>query len=85
MKATIAADKAAIDNAQLNLTYCYIKTPVNGRVGLRQVDPGNYVTAASGTAMIIVTQLHPISLVFTIPEDQLQEVREAHAQRHAGG
>ncbi len=73
-EATIQADKAAIDNAQLNLTYCYIKTPVNGRVGLRQVDPGNFVTAASGTAMITVTQLHPISLVFTIPEDQLQEV-----------
>lgn len=72
--ATIQADKAAIDNAQLNLTYCYIKSPVNGRVGLRQVDPGNYVTAASGTIMITVTQLHPISLVFTIPEDQLQDV-----------
>lgn len=73
---TIAADKAAIENAQLNLTYCYIKSPVEGRVGLRMVDPGNYVTAASGTAMIVVTQLHPISLVFTIPEDQLQEVAQ---------
>ena len=65
---TIGADKAAIENAQLNLTYCYIKSPVDGRVGLRMVDPGNYVTAAGGTAMIVVTQLHPISLVFTIPE-----------------
>ena len=73
---TIAADKAAIENAQLNLTYCYIKSPVDGRVGLRMVDPGNYVTAAAGTAMIVVTQLHPISLVFTIPEDQLQEVAQ---------
>ena len=73
---TIAADKAAIQNAQLNLTYCYIKSPVNGRVGLRQVDPGNYVTAAGGTPMLVVTQLHPISLVFTIPEDQLQEVAQ---------
>jgi membrane fusion protein, multidrug efflux system len=73
---TIQGDKAAIENAQLNLTYCYIKSPVNGRVGLRQVDPGNYVTAAGGTVMIVVTQLHPISLVFTIPEDQLQEVAE---------
>ncbi|HUI85405.1 MAG TPA: MdtA/MuxA family multidrug efflux RND transporter periplasmic adaptor subunit [Candidatus Binatia bacterium] len=71
---TIAADKAAIENAQLNLTYCYIKSPVDGRVGLRQVDPGNYVTAAGGTPMLVVTQLHPISLVFTIPEDQLQDV-----------
>lgn len=73
---TIAADKAAIDNAKLNLTYCYIKSPVPGRVGLRLVDPGNYVTAASGTAMIVITQLQPISLVFTIPEDQLQEVAQ---------
>ncbi|MGA2903164.1 MAG: efflux RND transporter periplasmic adaptor subunit [Candidatus Korobacteraceae bacterium] len=77
---TIAADKAAIENAQLNLTYCYIKSPVNGRVGLRQVDPGNYVTAAGGTTMLVVTQLHPISLVFTIPEDQLQQVAQRMKQ-----
>lgn len=71
---TIAADKAAIENAQLNLTYCYIKSPIDGRIGLRQVDPGNYVTAASGTAMVVITQLHPIAVVFTLPEDQLQTV-----------
>jgi multidrug efflux system membrane fusion protein len=71
---TIAADKAAIKNAELNLTYCYIKSPIDGRVGLRQVDPGNYVTAASGTAMVVITQLHPIAVVFTLPEDQLQSV-----------
>jgi len=71
---TIAADKAAIQNAELNLTYCYIKSPIDGRVGLRQVDPGNYVTAASGTAMVVITQLHPIAVVFTLPEDQLQSV-----------
>src|ERR1700691_6204620 len=73
---TIAADKAAIDNAKLNLTYCYIISPVNGRVGLRQVDPGNYVTAASGTTMLVITQLHPIAIVSTLPEDQLQEVAQ---------
>jgi len=77
---TIQGDKVAIDNAKLNLAYCYIKSPVNGRVGLRQVDPGNYVTAASGTTMIVVTQLHPISLVFTIPEDQLQQVAQRMKQ-----
>ena len=74
--ATIAADKAAIDSAKLNLTYCYIKSPINGRVGLRQVDPGNYVTAASGTAMLTITQLHPIAVVFTLPEDQLPQVQQ---------
>jgi multidrug efflux system membrane fusion protein len=73
---TIASDKAAIDSAKLNLVYCRIVSPIDGRVGLRQVDPGNYVTAASGTAMLVITQLHPISLVFTIPEDQLQEVAQ---------
>ena len=73
---TIAADKAAISNAELNLTYCYIKSPIDGRVGLRQVDPGNYVTAAGNTPMVVITQLHPIAVVFTIPQSQLQTVRE---------
>jgi multidrug efflux system membrane fusion protein len=73
---TIASDKAAIQNAQLNLTYCYIKSPIDGRVGLRQVDPGNYVTAAGGTPMLVITQLHPIAVVFTLPQEQLQTVRE---------
>ncbi len=73
---TIASDKAAIDSAKLNLTYCRIVSPVDGRVGLRQVDPGNYVTAAGGTPMLVITQLHPIAVVFTLPEDQLQEVAQ---------
>jgi multidrug efflux system membrane fusion protein len=73
---TIQGDKVAIDNAKLNLIYCRIVSPINGRVGLRQVDPGNYVTAAGGQAMLVITQLHPISLVFTIPEDQLQQVAQ---------
>jgi membrane fusion protein, multidrug efflux system len=80
--ATIEADKAAIANAQLNLTYCYIKSPINGRIGLRLVDPGNYVTAASGAAMVTITQLHPIAVVFTIPEDQLPQVQQ---QLRSGG
>jgi membrane fusion protein, multidrug efflux system len=73
---TIASDKAAIKNAELNLTYCYIKSPIDGRVGLRQVDPGNYVTGAGGTALLVITQLHPIAVIFTIPEDQLLQVRD---------
>ncbi len=71
---TIAADKAAIDSAKLNLTYCRITSPIDGRVGLRQVDPGNYITAASNTPMLVITQLHPIAVTFTLPEDQLQSV-----------
>jgi multidrug efflux system membrane fusion protein len=73
---TIASDKAAIKNAELNLTYCYIKSPIDGRIGLRQVDPGNYVTGSGGTALLVITQLHPIAVIFTIPEDQLQQVRD---------
>jgi multidrug efflux system membrane fusion protein len=71
---TIAQDRAAIENAKLNLVYCRITSPINGRVGLRQVDPGNYVTAAGNTPMLVITQLHPIAVVFTLPEDQLQSV-----------
>jgi multidrug efflux system membrane fusion protein len=77
---TIASDKAAIANANLNLTYCYIKSPINGRIGLRQVDSGNYVTAAGGTPMLVITQLHPIAVVFTLPEDQLQVVSQQMKQ-----
>ena len=77
---TIASDKAAIDSAKLNLTYCRITSPINGRVGLRQVDPGNYVTAAGNTPMLTITQLHPIALVFTLPEDQLQQVAQRMRQ-----
>jgi len=77
---TIAADKAAIDNAKLNLVYTRITSPINGRIGLRQVDIGNYVTAASGSSMAVITQMHPIAIVFTLPEDQLQAVRERMKQ-----
>jgi multidrug efflux system membrane fusion protein len=73
---TIAADKAAIDSAKLNLVYTRITSPINGRIGLRQVDIGNYVTAASGSSMAVITQMHPIAIIFTLPEDQLQSVRE---------
>ena len=77
---TIAADKAAIDNAKLNLVYTRITSPINGRIGLRQVDIGNYVTAASGSSMAVITQMHPIAIIFTLPEDQLQAVRERMKQ-----
>ena len=77
---TIAADKAAIDSAKLNLVYTRITSPINGRIGLRQVDIGNYVQASATTPMAIVTQLHPIAILFTLPEDQLQSVRQRMKQ-----
>lgn len=76
---TIAADKAAIESAKLNLAYTRITSPINGRIGLRQVDIGNYVQASSTTPMVVITQLHPIAIVFTLPEDQLQAVRQRMA------
>ena len=82
---TIAADKAAIESAKLNLVYTRITSPINGRIGLRQVDIGNYVQASSATPMAVITQLHPIAIVFTLPEDQLQSGAAAHEARHAGG
>ncbi len=73
--AAVAGDQAAIELAQLNLAYCYIISPVNGRVGLRLVDPGNLIQAASATAIITVTQIRPISATFTLPQDELRGVQ----------
>ncbi|MCJ2036785.1 MdtA/MuxA family multidrug efflux RND transporter periplasmic adaptor subunit [Methylobacterium sp. J-068] len=70
---TVAADQALVDQQKLNITYTRIVSPVEGRVGLRQIDQGNYITAAS-TSIVVVTQLHPISVVFTLPEDDVARV-----------
>jgi multidrug efflux system membrane fusion protein len=71
---SLAADRAAIEAARVNLGYTKIVSPINGVVGLRQVDAGNIVHAADTTGLIVVTQLQPISVIFTLPEDQLPEV-----------
>ena len=81
-EAAVRVDQAQIDNQKLNLTYCRIVSPVDGRVGLRLVDVGNYVQANSATGIVVVTQLHPISVVFTVPEDQVPGVLE---QFHGAG
>jgi membrane fusion protein, multidrug efflux system len=70
----VRTDQAQIDNAKLQIVYCHITAPFAGRVGLRQVDPGNIVHAADTNPMLILTQLQPIAVIFTLPEDQLQEV-----------
>src|SRR5579884_533589 len=70
----IKQDQANIDNAKLQLTYARIIAPITGRVGLRQVDPGNIVHASDANGMVVITQLQPISVLFTLPEDQLPEV-----------
>ena len=71
---SIAADQAAIQAARVNLAYTKITSPIDGIVGLRQVDPGNIVHASDSTGLLLVTQLQPISVIFTLPEDQLPQV-----------
>jgi multidrug efflux system membrane fusion protein len=72
----VRTDQAQIDNAKLQIVYCHITAPFTGRVGLRQVDPGNIVHAADTNPMLILTQLQPIAVIFTLPEDQLPTVSE---------
>jgi multidrug efflux system membrane fusion protein len=72
---TVLLDQAQVDAQKLNLEYCRILSPVDGRVGLRQVDAGNYVTASSSTGIVVVTQTTPTSVIFTLPEDSLAAVQ----------
>ena len=72
----VRTDQAQIDNAKLQLVYCHITAPFTGRVGLRQVDPGNIVHATDTTPMLILTQLQPIGVIFTLPEDELPIVAQ---------
>ena len=72
--ANAAKSKAAADAAQVNFDYCYIKSPIDGRTGVRLVDIGNVVHAADLNGIVVITQLHPISVVFTLPEQNLQEI-----------
>lgn len=71
---SIKADQATIDNAKLQLVYARITAPISGRVGLRLVDIGNIVHATDTTGLLVITQLQPISVIFTLPQDQLQQV-----------
>ncbi|MBU6456705.1 MAG: efflux RND transporter periplasmic adaptor subunit [Bradyrhizobium sp.] len=71
---TVEADTAAVKAAQVNLQYCHILSPLDGRVGLRQVDQGNYVTPGDTNGIVVITQLQPISVLFTVPEDNLQTI-----------
>ncbi len=72
---SLAADRAAIEAAKVNLAYTKIASPIDGVVGLRQVDPGNIVHASDATGLLVVTQLQPIAVIFTLPEDQLPQVQ----------
>jgi multidrug efflux system membrane fusion protein len=73
---TVRTDQAQIDSARLNITYCHLTAPFDGRIGLRQVDPGNIVHASDTNPMLILTQLQPIAVIFTLPEDVLPNVAQ---------
>jgi multidrug efflux system membrane fusion protein len=74
-KGTVVADKAAVETDRINLEFCSITSPVAGRVGLRQVDPGNLVSNGA-TAIVVVTQLQPMSVLFSVPEDSISQVMQ---------
>jgi multidrug efflux system membrane fusion protein len=71
---TVEADRATVRSAEVNLQYCRIVSPLDGRVGLRLVDQGNYVTPGDVNGLVVITQLQPISVLFTVPEDNLQAI-----------
>lgn len=72
---TVKSDQANVDNARLQLDYTRITAPISGRLGLRQVDRGNLVSSSDANGLVVITQTQPISVVFTLPETQLPEVR----------
>lgn len=79
LKATVAADAASARDARVQLDYTRVRAPIDGLAGIRQIDPGNVVSANS-TALVVLTQVHPIYVMFTLPEQNLEAVRKAQAQ-----
>jgi len=74
LEAQVELDQGAIDNAQAFVDYCTITSPIDGRTGIRLVDRGNIVHASDPTGLVVITQLQPISVIFTLPEDQISDV-----------
>src|ERR1700730_4853112 len=72
---TVKADQGTVSYDEVQLEYCHIVAPIAGRVGLRLVDPGNTVFAGSGTTLVVITQLQPITVVFNVAEDDLPQVQ----------
>jgi len=77
LEGTVKLDRANVDNARLNLEYCHIRAPVDGRIGLRAVDRGNYFTAGQSGGLAVLTQMQPISVMMTVPQNQLTDVMAA--------
>jgi multidrug efflux system membrane fusion protein len=70
----VMIDQGQVDNAKLNIAYCNVVAPINGRVGLRQVDEGNYVQVSDPNGLVVLTEMQPIAVVFTVPEDNLPAI-----------
>jgi len=79
LEAQVKVDQAIVDNARTQLEYTRITSPINGRTGIRLIDPGNIVHAAGTTGIVVVTQVQPISVIFTLPEEELSAVGAALA------
>ncbi|MBV8901277.1 MAG: MdtA/MuxA family multidrug efflux RND transporter periplasmic adaptor subunit [Verrucomicrobia bacterium] len=73
---TVKADQGQVESAQVNLNYCHIVSPVDGIVGLRQVDEGNYVQTSDPSGLVVITQIDPITVIFTVTEDEISKVTE---------
>lgn len=71
---TVKIDQSQVDSAKLNLVYCHIVSPITGQIGLRLVDPGNYVQVGDTTGLVIITQMQPITVIFTVPEDNVPAI-----------
>jgi multidrug efflux system membrane fusion protein len=80
---TAKTDQGIVDNAQLNLDYCHITAPSSGRVGLRLVDQGNYVTAGDTSGLVVLTQIKPTTVIFGLPEDNIPAVQKRIASKAA--
>jgi membrane fusion protein, multidrug efflux system len=79
---TVKNDQGVVDYDKVNLSYCHIESPISGRVGLRLVDPGNVVQANSTTPLVVITQMQPITVIFTIAEDSLPQVVARMRRKH---
>jgi membrane fusion protein, multidrug efflux system len=85
LEAQVKLDQGAIDNAAAYLKWCTITSPIDGRTGIRLVDQGNVVRAATATPIVVVTQVQPIALLFTLPQQQLGQINAAIAKSNAAG
>ena len=82
LQALVQADQAAIDNAQTQVDYTHLVAPISGRVGIRLVDPGNIVHSSDTGGIVTINQVQPISVLFTLPQQELGKVRDALEQQN---